>query len=95
MLHILAPDEVNPESSDWLSAGPSGDFKLQDVETGAEVEITADYELLERYRAGLATWQEELRRFCGARGMHYAPVETSLPFEELLFAWLRQRGVLR
>ncbi len=95
MLHILAPDEVNPETSDWLSAGPSGDFKLQDVETGAEVEITADYELLERYRAGLATWQEELRRFCGARGMHYVPVETSLPFEELLFAWLRQRGVLR
>jgi uncharacterized protein (DUF58 family) len=95
VLHILAPDEVNPETSDWLSGGPSGDFKLRDVETGAEVEITADYDLLERYRDGLAAWQEELRRFCGARGMHYVPVETSLPFEELLFAWLRQRGVLR
>ncbi len=94
-LHILAPDEVNPETSDWLSGGPSGDFKLRDVETGAEVEITADYDLLERYRNGLAAWREELRRFCGARGMHYVPVETSLPFDELLFAWLRQRGVLR
>jgi uncharacterized protein (DUF58 family) len=95
VLHILAPDEVNPETSEWLSDGPTGDFKLLDVETGAEVEITADYDLLGRYRDGLAAWREELRRFCGARGIHYVPVETSLPFEELLFAWLRQRGVLR
>ena len=47
------------------------------------------------YRDGLAAWREELRRFCGARGMHYVPVETSLLFEELLFAWLRRFGVLK
>jgi uncharacterized protein (DUF58 family) len=95
VLHILAPDEVNPEAATWLAESLSGDFKLLDVETGAEVEITADYDLLARYREGLAAWQEELRRFCAARGVHYVPVETGLPFEELLFAWLRQRGVLR
>jgi len=87
LLHILAPDEVNPDLS--------GDLKLLDAETGAQVEITADYEMLGRYRDGLAAWQEELRRFCGARGIHYVPVETSVPFEELLFASLRRRGVLR
>jgi uncharacterized protein (DUF58 family) len=94
VLHILAPDEVNPGTSEWLDDGATGDFKLLDIETGADVEITADYDLLERYRDGLSAWQEELRHFCGARGMHYVPVETSLPVEELLFAWLRQRGVL-
>jgi uncharacterized protein (DUF58 family) len=87
VLHILAPDEVNPELA--------GDLKLHDVETGAEVEITADYDLLGRYRDGLAAWQEDLRRFCGARGMHYVPIETSLPFEELLFAVLRSRAVIK
>ena len=87
VLHILAPDEVNPELT--------GDLKLLDVETGAEVEITADYDLLGRYRDGLAAWQEELRRFGGARGMHYVPVEASVPFEELLFALLCRQGVLR
>ena len=86
VLHILAPDEVNPELT--------GDLKLLDVETGAEVEITADYDLLGRYRDGLAAWQEELRHFCGARGMHYVPVETFVPFEELLFALLCRQGVL-
>jgi hypothetical protein len=78
-----------------LGEGASRDLKLLDVESGAEVEITADYETLERYRQGLAAWQEELGRFCGARGIHYVQVETSVPFEELLFALLRQRGVLR
>jgi len=87
LLHILSPDEMNPDLA--------GDLKLLDVETGADVEITADYDLLQRYRDGLAAWQEELRRFCEARGMNYVPVETSLPFEELLFAWLRKRGVLK
>jgi uncharacterized protein (DUF58 family) len=95
VLHVLAPDEVNPDTSTWLSAGLTGDFKLLDVETGAEVEVTADYDLLQRYRHGLAAWQEELRTFCGARGMHYVAVETSVPFEELLFALLRRRGVLK
>ena len=95
VLHILSPDEANPAGAPWLAEGPTADYKLLDAETGAELEITADYELLARYRQGLADWRDELRRFCGARGMAYAPVETSLPLEELLFAWLRQRGVVK
>jgi uncharacterized protein (DUF58 family) len=95
VLHVLSPDEVDPGRASWLGEGASRDLKLLDVESGAEVEITADYETLERYRQGLAAWQEELGRFCGARGIHYVQVETSVPFEELLFALLRQRGVLR
>jgi uncharacterized protein (DUF58 family) len=87
VLHILATDEVNPDLT--------GDLKLLDTETGDEVEITADYDLLQRYHDGLAAWRQELRRFCGARGMHYVPVETFLSFEELMFALLRQRGVLK
>jgi uncharacterized protein (DUF58 family) len=87
VMHLLAPDEVDPDLT--------GDLKLLDSETGAEVEITADFDLLARYRAGLIEWQEELRKFCGARGMHYVPVLTSLSFEELLFAWLRRQAVLK
>jgi uncharacterized protein (DUF58 family) len=87
LLHVLAPDELRPELA--------GDLKLRDLETGSEVEITADEALLRRYRDGLAAWQDDLRRFCGARGMHYVPVESTLPLEELLFAWLRQQSVLR
>ncbi|MBX3000906.1 MAG: DUF58 domain-containing protein [Caldilineaceae bacterium] len=86
VLHVLAPAEVDPALG--------GDLKLIDAETGAAVEITADYDLLQRYRQSVVTWQRELRDFCGVRGIHYVPVMTSLPFEELLFSLLRQRGVL-
>jgi uncharacterized protein (DUF58 family) len=94
VLHVLSPDEVDPGRATWLGEGASRELKLLDAESGAEVEITADYETLQRYQRGLEAWREELGRFCGARGIQYVPVETSVPFEELLFAVLRRRGVL-
>jgi uncharacterized protein (DUF58 family) len=87
VLHLLSPDELDPPLS--------GDLKLLDSENDAEVEITADYDFLDRYRQGLRAWQEELRHFCAARGMVYVSLDTSLPLEELLFAWLRRLGVLK
>lgn len=87
VVHLLAPEELDPELE--------GDFKLLDSESGAGVEITADYVLVERYKQGLRDWQAELRRYCQARGIHYLPLSTAVPLEELLFKWLRAKGVLR
>ncbi|MFU8771095.1 MAG: DUF58 domain-containing protein [Anaerolineales bacterium] len=87
VLQILSPDEVDPDLS--------GDLKLMDSETNSAVEITADFDLLARYKNNLTDWQTEVRRFCTARGIHYVPIVTSLPFDELLFAWLRQYMVLK
>jgi uncharacterized protein (DUF58 family) len=87
LLHTLSPDEVDPDLS--------GDLKLLDSENGDNVEITADFDLLQRYHNRLTEWQNELRSFCGARGIHYVPVETTVPLEELLFAWMRQYAVLK
>jgi hypothetical protein len=87
LLNTLAPEEINPNLS--------GDLKLLDCESGDEVEITADFDLLERYRNSLTAWQADLRRFCRARGMNYLPVETTLPLEELIFSWMRQYEIIR
>jgi uncharacterized protein (DUF58 family) len=87
VIHILAPEEARPDLT--------GDLKLIDSEDLSAVEITADYDLLTRYQQGLAQWQEDIRRFCAARGILYIPLETSVPLEELLFAWLERQGVLR
>ena len=86
ILHILAPDELDPDLE--------GDLKLLDSESGAPVEITADYDLLTRYRRALAAWQAEWRAFCTPRGITYLPVTTPLPLDDLLFAWLRRYGVV-
>ena len=44
VIHILAPDEADPELT--------GDLKLIDFEDASAVEITADYDLLARYQPG-------------------------------------------
>jgi 5'-deoxynucleotidase YfbR-like HD superfamily hydrolase len=87
VIHVLAPEERNPELT--------GDLKLIDSEDNAEVEITADYDLLSRYRQNLQEWQAGLRAFCRSRNITYVPVETTLELDELLFAWLQRQGVLR
>jgi uncharacterized protein (DUF58 family) len=87
LVHILSPDEVEPQLE--------GDLKLLDVEGAQPVEITADYDLLARYRQNLDTWQEGIKDFCQRRGIHYVSLVTTLPLDRLLFQWMRQRGLLR
>jgi uncharacterized protein (DUF58 family) len=87
LLHILSPDEMNPDIE--------GDFRLIDSETEAGVELSANFDTLERYRETLAGWQAGWRSFCTARNMHYLPIVTTLPLDELLFARLPQQGVLQ
>ena len=87
LLHVLAPEEVAPDFT--------GELKLVDVESQADIEITADYDLIARYKEGLQNWQAEIKQFCAVRGIHYVPIQTTLPLQELLFAWLRQQAVLK
>jgi uncharacterized protein (DUF58 family) len=87
VVHLIAPDEAEPAIS--------GDFRLIDSESQAGIEITADFETLEKYKTHLKDWQEAWRLFCRARNISYIPVQTSLPLEELLFSWLPKQGVLR
>jgi uncharacterized protein (DUF58 family) len=87
LLHILSPEEVDPDFT--------GELKLVDVETQTDVEITADYDLIARYKEGLLNWQAEIKHYCAARGIYYVPLQTTLPLQELLFAWLRQQSVLK
>lgn len=87
VMHILAPQELEPELD--------GDFKLVDVEGGAAVEISADLDLLRRYRENLASWRAEIESFCAGRGITYFPIDTGLPVEEFVLGRMRRRGVLR
>ena len=87
LLQILSPDEVNPEFS--------GDLKLLDSETNRDIEVTADFDLVQKYKQELKSWQDEVQIFCSKRSIQYISLETSLPLQELLFTWLRRQSVLR
>jgi uncharacterized protein (DUF58 family) len=87
VLHILSPQEIDPEFE--------GDLQLEDSETDAAIEITADFDLLSRYQQRVQTWRDEWQQFCSARAINYAAIQTSLPFEELVMSVLRRRGILK
>jgi uncharacterized protein (DUF58 family) len=87
LIHLLSPDEVDPPVS--------GDLKLVDVETGQDAEITLDPTTLNQYRDRLRAWQSEIADYCSSRNVHYIPVTTDLPWEQLVMQTLRVKGVLK
>ena len=86
LLHLLAPDEIEPEVPP--------DARLVDNETGQAVEVSGDDDLIERYRARLAEWQDEIASFVSRRGGAYVQVPSDLDLSDLLFDVLRRRRVV-
>ena len=86
VLHVLAPEEVEPEIAP--------DARLVDRETSQSIDVSGDDDLVERYRAGLAEWQDEIGGFVSRRGGSYVAVPSDLDLADLLFDVLRRRRVL-
>src|SRR4051812_32365462 len=87
LLHILAPAEVHPELA------LIGDLRLRDVETGTTQEVSIDGGILDLYKEKFDAWQGGIEAFCRRRGINYMLVTTDQPFEDLVFHYLRRRGV--
>ncbi len=87
LLHLLAPDEVEPPVN--------GDLRLIDVESGQAREVSVDAALRERYAQRLDDWRAQLRRSVLQRGGHYLFVSTDTPWEQVLLRDLRRLGVIR
>jgi uncharacterized protein (DUF58 family) len=86
VLHILAPDELDPAIE--------GDLRLVDVESGDGVDVTVDLATIDAYKARLAAWQESLADLAAKRRASYVSLSTDVPLAELVFAELRRRRVL-
>ena len=86
VLHILSPDELDPQLE--------GDLRLVDTETGAGVDITADLATLDAYRSRLATWKESFADLVARRRASYVDLSSDVPLNDLIFAELRRRRVL-
>jgi uncharacterized protein (DUF58 family) len=86
VLHVLAPEELDPDVPP--------DARLVDNETGHGIEVTGDDDLVDRYRARLGEWQEELATFCARRGGAYVSVPSDLDLADLLFDVMRRRRVI-
>ncbi len=87
VLHVLAPDELDPPLA--------GDLRLIDAETGTPQDVTLDGSLRALYRQRVTAWRDEIEGYCLKRNIHYVPVTTSLPWDELVLFHLRQRGLVK
>ena len=87
LIHVLAPEEVEP--------AVVGDLSLVDVETELQQEVTVDGAMLAIYQRRLAAWRREIRDDCLRRGAHYFPLETDAPWQRLILADMRRAGLVK
>jgi len=87
VIHILAPEEINPEVV--------GDLKLVDIEDEDVAEITVSKPLLERYKKNLDAFRGGLYDFCTRRGINCIFAPSDSPFEGLVLNYLRRKGLVR
>lgn len=87
VVQVLSTEETDPELT--------GDLRLIDVEDEDAAEITVSPALIRRYKQNLAAYRGALAEFCSRRGVTYLFTTTAVPFERLIFSYLRQRGLVR
>lgn len=87
VLHMLSPEEMNPELA--------GDLKLVDCEDQDEAEISVSNAVLKKYKATLAAFVDQARRFCSQRDMTYLLARSDQGADVLVGQYLRERGLVR
>jgi uncharacterized protein (DUF58 family) len=86
-IQTLSPEEIDPPLN--------GDLQLVDVEDEDLADITVSRALINRYKQNLAAYCRGLQDFCTRRGVTYMFTSTSVPFDQLVLTYFRQRGLLR
>lgn len=87
LIHILAPEEVDPPLA--------GDLRLLDVETGDPQDVSVDGPLRELYQRRVQAWRDEIEAYCLKRGVHYVPVTTDGKWDEVVLFQMRKMGLVK
>jgi len=86
-IQVLSPEEIDPVLA--------GDLRLTDVEDDDVAEVTISRALINRYKANLRGYCQELKDYCARRGISYLFTSTKTPFDQIVLSYFRQRGLLR
>lgn len=86
LVQVLSPEELNP--------GLEGQIRLQDSETGQNVDVSVTPALLRQYNKELAAFTGGLRDFCSRLGAAYVLADSSEPIEKLVFEDIAKTGII-
>jgi hypothetical protein len=92
--HRFEPTVLQVWSRREADPGLRGDVEIVDVETGEKREVTVTERQLAEYKKLHAEYCDQLRDFCGARGVAYFRADTAVPFDELVLRIFRAGGFL-
>ena len=87
LLHILAPDELDPPLA--------GDLQLVDVETGHEQDISLDGGLRTLYRERVHDWILATQAGCRKQGIRYLDLNTRDSWDKVLLLEMRRAGIIK
>ena len=85
-VQLLSPEEIDPTLA--------GDLKLRDAEDGSMAEVSMSPALLKQYKSSLNAYCLGLKDYVSKRGGSYLFSSTAVPFDTLVLAYLRRRGLL-
>jgi uncharacterized protein (DUF58 family) len=86
VLQLLAPEELNPPQL--------GEVTFVDLEDQSEIPLHLDRRLLERYRAELAGFLNEVRQTCHRMGLGHSLIPTDAKLSRILQNHLQKEGLL-
>ena len=86
VFHVMSPAELRPDLD--------GDILLVDNETGAEVPLTVDDAVLERYERTVRKYAEGIEQSCRRMGIQYSLLEADVDVEAYVMGALRRQGML-
>jgi uncharacterized protein (DUF58 family) len=87
LIHILAPDELDPPFA--------GDLQLLDIETGHVQDVSLDGGLRAQYRAQAERWIQTTQLACRKQGVRYLQAITSQPWDQTLLLEMRNAGIVK
>ncbi|MFW5744003.1 MAG: DUF58 domain-containing protein [Spirochaetota bacterium] len=84
LIQVMAEDELDPRLK--------GPFRLVDGETDDETELNVEPETVDEYKRRLGIFFGEIEEFCLSHDIEYLRTTNRIPFEDVVFSYLR-RGV--
>lgn len=87
LIQVLDHEELFPALNGYLI--------LKEMETGETKRITLSEDLRSLYRRKMEHFLQEIREFCLGKGIGYHLLDTSIPFEDLLFDYLAEGPLFR
>ena len=86
LVHVLAPEELNPEIE--------GQIRLLDSETGETRDISVTPTLLNHYDKKLNSFINNIKEFCSKMGATYIQVSSEAPIEKIVFEEFTKAGIV-